>query len=67
MGKSVKVPAVHQRPDPGEHGGKILVGHRTEHRVGDRKISHGIQIGGQRRHRMRVVRHIQHQGGLSPE
>ncbi|MNV67820.1 hypothetical protein D3C71_1606340 [compost metagenome] len=59
-----EIPAIHQRPDFGEHGGQILVGHGSEHRVGGGKEAHRVQICSQRRHRMWVVRDIQHQGGL---
>ena len=52
---------VYQRPHLGQHGGQILVGHGAKHGVRGREIAHGIQVGRERRHRMGVVRHIQHQ------
>ncbi|MNS89741.1 hypothetical protein D3C72_1237620 [compost metagenome] len=64
-GQIGEVPAIDQRPDLAQHGGQVLVVHSTKDGMRDREITHGVQIGGERRNGMRVVPHIQHQRGLA--
>ena len=59
------MPVVNQRRDVRQQAGQVLVAHRAKHRMGLRKVAHLVQVVGQRRHRLRVVRHVQHQGRLA--
>ena len=64
-GQVGEVPAVHQGTHLGQHGPEILVGHGTKNGVCGGEEPHRIQVGREGRHRMGVVRHVQHQGRLA--
>ena len=63
-GRSGEVPGVHQRRDLAEDAGQVLVAMAPK-TAWVRGKTHLVQVLGQRSHRMRVVRHVQHHHGLA--
>ena len=60
-----EVPAVDQGTDARQDRREVLVRHHAEDGMGGRIEAHGVEVLRQRRDRVRVVRHVQHQHRLA--